>query len=498
MSGSQFSMLYKGSILSREFARSVAGAFFLLVSVTQSFAQVPSFGPQIPVLAQAPAMPPLDVPSARQPAKDPNAIAVDGWLLYPTLRLYSLFSDNLFLTPTSPISVPGFGVTPSLVAVWTNGIHTTTLYGNIDRQTYPTDNDVNTIDGRAGFIQRYEAMRDVIFTVNGNYAHTTWSPGLQNSIQAPTVAPTTALPGNTALPNGTSSIGQPIGPAGTVFGSSVPLLINPSNQYTGTFTIDKFFNRGILSLSGSINRTDYDNQNALPDSNSRTFTEHAAFWIDPLFYTYSDGLVSTIVTDATSGLPVASPSSSITPLPATSTTSYRIIGGLGTRQFGLFRGSLYFGHQGSEGGGITAGGDVYGGALSYYATPSWTLTGTVDKTINISSSPTITTNLALTLPSLAAEQIPLGTSTIVTSAALGSSYTITPQWLVICQVAYSRFDYVDSIRLDNSWVFDFTLRYDIWRNMSLTWEYRYTSLLSNLPLVSATSNYAMMGATYKF
>ena len=68
----------------------------------------------------------------------------------------------------------------------------------------------------------------------------------------------------------------------------------------------------------------------------------------------------------------------------------------------------------------------------------------------------------------------------------------------IANWAYSRIEYVDSPRLDNGWVLDATLRYDIWRNMSLTWEYRYTSLLSNAPLQSVTSNYGIMGATYKF
>ena len=504
MSGSQSSMLYKGSILSRKLLRPLVCALFLMVWVSQSFAQAPSLAPQMPTLVQGPPLPPLDVPPDRLPARDPNAIAVDGWLLYPTVRLYSLYSDNLFLTPQSPISGPGFGVTPSIAAVWSNGIHTTTLYGNIDRQTYPTDNEVNTLDGRAGFTQRYEAMRDLIFTVNGNYAHTTWSPGLQNSIQAPIAAPaTTALPnGNTVLPNGTilSPTGQPIGQSAAAFGSSVPLLVNPSNQYTGTFTIDKIFNRGILSLSGSVNRTDYENQTVQPDFNSIILTEHAAFWLGPLFYLYSDGSVSTIVMDATSGSTAASPSGSITSSPSVSTTSSRLISGLGTRQLGLFRGSGYFGHQGSDGGGATAGGDVYGGALSYYPTPSWTLTGTVDRTINLASTSTSTsaTNLALTLPGLAAEQVPLTTSTVITSAALGSSYAITSQWFVNCQLAYSNIEYVDSSRLDNSWVLDATLRYDLWRNMSITWEYRYTTILSNAPLASATSNYAVMGATYKF
>ena len=54
---------------------------------------------------------------------------------------------------------------------------------------------------------------------------------------------------------------------------------------------------------------------------------------------------------------------------AISTTSYRVIGGLGTRLRELFVGTVYFGHQGSEGDGSTAEGNVYGGTLSYTQPP---------------------------------------------------------------------------------------------------------------------------------
>jgi Putative beta-barrel porin 2 len=481
MSGSQYSMLRKGSIRSRKLAaRLFFSALFLVAWLPLAFAQEP----------------PLDAPGGgRLPARDPNAIAIEGWLLYPTLRVYSLYSDNLFLSPTSPLAVPGFGVTPSLTAEWTNGIHTTTLYGNIDRQVYPTDNDINTFDRRAGFTQKYEAMRDLIFRVNGDYVHQTLASSLQNSIQTAAVAPTTTvLPdGNTQLPNGTilSPSGQVVGQANPAAASNVPLLVNPLDRFTGTFSVDKIFNRGILSLSSSVNRTDYENQSSQNSSsqntNSRIFTERAGVWLGPVFYAYSNGSIGTVVTDATSA----------------STTSYRIIGGLGTRQFGLFRSSVYFGHQGSEGSGAAAGGDVYGGSLSYYPTPSWTLTGTVDKTTNIASQALASTqasatNLALTLPAFTPVQISLGTSTHITSASLQSSYQIAQQWFASLQLGYTRIEYIDSPRLDNAWVVDAILRYDIWHNMSLTWEYRYRSILSNAPLVSATSNYVVMGATYNF
>ena len=430
--GLKFSMDldFKRSIVAKTSARLFCCALFLVLGAPLCLAQEP----------------PLNVSGVtRLPAQDPNAIAVDGWLLYPTLRLYSLYSDNLFLSPVSPLSAGAVGITPSMVAVWSNGIHTTTVYGNIDRQDYPTANEVNTIDGRAGITQKYEAMRDLIFTANFNYLHQTWTTGLQGSIQAPVVAPTTTvLPnGNTVLPNGTiiSPSGQTVGQTTPVAASGAQLFVNPFNQYIGTFSVDKIFNRGILSLSGSVGRTDYENQTtAQSNFNSRTFSERAAFWLGPLFYVYSNGSVSTTVTDATFG--------SVSSSPSVSTTSYRATGGLGTRQSALVYGSVYFGHQGSESAGVTAGGDVYGGALSYQPTSQWTLTGTIDRTINIASQP-FAPNFALTVQGLTVEQIPLGASSSITSSGLRLTYQITPQWLVNSQLGYSRIEFLDTPRVDN-------------------------------------------------
>ena len=492
MSGSQSSMLYKGSILSRKVARFALSALFLMAWIPLAFAQATApTGSQTGVGNGGP--PPDISTTYRLPARDPNAIAVDGWLLYPTIRLYSLYTDNFFGSPQNPLSVGGIGVTPSMVAVWSNGIHTTTLYGNIDRQDYPTESGINTLNGTAGFTQRYEALRDLIFTVNGNYAHQTLATGLQNSIQTPTTGPTTTVlaNGNTVLPNGTilSPSGQPVGQVTPASGSTVPLQVNPSNQFTGTFTIDKIFSRAALSLSGSVNRTEYENQTIQPNFSSRTLTENAAAWLGPLVYAYSNGSVTTTVDDAINGANITSPSTSV--------TSYRVVGGLGTRPSELFLGSVYFGHQGSESGGATAEGNVYGGRLSYYPTPALTVTGTVDRTINIASQP-FASNLALTLPGLSAVQVPLGTSGITTSAGLGVTYSFTQQWFATCQLGYTRTQLVSTPERDNSWILDTTLRYDIWRNMSLIWEYRYSSFISNVPSTSFTSNYGIMGATYRF
>jgi hypothetical protein len=469
-------MLWTSSIRSRGLARRAALCpIFLTLWIGAAVAQEP----------------PLDVPKNRLPATPPNdAIAVDQWLLYPTVRVYSLYSDNLFQAPVNPLSVLGFGMTPSLTAEWSNGIHATTLYGNIDRQVFPTDNEVNTFDRQAGFTQKYEALRDLTFSVRGDYTHKTYSSGLQSSIPTALAgAGTTVLPnGNTLLPNGTilSPSGQPVGQAPPAVAANPLLSVNPYDQFTSTFSVDKIFNRGILSLSGSVVRTEYDMQSA-QDLRTKTLGERAGVWLGPLFYAYSDGLVANAV-------PVA---------PLGPTTSYRVLAGIGTRQFGLLRSSAYFGHQGSQtdatasSSATRAGGDIYGAKLTYYPDPALTLGATVDETINISSQ-ALPTNLALTLPAPTPIQIPLSASTRITSAGFQSNYKITQRWSTNWNVGFTRIEYVASPRLDNTWLLDATLRYDIWRNMAITWEYRYTSILSNAPLVSATSNFGTIGMEYKF
>lgn len=483
-------MLSGGLIPARVFARTAIVVHFF-AWVPQAFAQIAvQTGAQSTIFGGAP---PPDVTINRLPAQDPNAIAVNGWLLYPTLRAYSVYSDNFFQTPLNPLWAGGVGVSPALAAVWSNGIHTTTLYGGIDRQVYPTDNSIDTLDGRAGFTQRYEALRDLIFSVNGDYTHQTLNTGLQNAIQTPLAAPgTTVLPnGNTLLPNGTilSPAGQVVGQAAAAAGSTVPLQVNPSNQFTGTFTIDKIFSRAAFSLSGSASRMEFENQSVQPNFSSRTLTENAAAWLGPLVYVYSNGSVSTVVNDAIMNATGA--------IPSTSITSYRVVGGLGTRPGELFRGSVYFGHQASEGGGASAGGEVYGGSLTYIPTIDWTFVGTVDRTVNVASQP-FAPNLALTLPGQVGVQIPLDASTVTTSYGMRATDQIAQQWFASCLFSYTRIEYIDSSRLDNSWVFDASLRYDIWRNMSITWEYRYSTLLSNVPFTSYASNYGIVSAIYRF
>ncbi len=426
--------------------------------------------------------PPLSIPEGGPPPKAGTAIPFESWLFYPQINAFTVYSDNLFFSPQSRVSAWGFGLSPSLTAEWSNGIHTTTIYGNIERRVYPTDNEVNAIDGEATFTQRYEPLRDLAFTAEGGYTHKTISSNLDEAIPSGLSTPTTIrLPnGDIQLPDGTiiSPSGEVVGHATTPLNVSGLSLINPYDQFIGTASVDKIFNHGVLTLSSSAQRTDYETDKAR-DSTSQTFREDGSTWLGPVFYAYSEGAFTQRT--ASSG---------------SSSTAYRIIGGIGTRQIGLFRASAYFGHQGSQSSG-SAGGDVYGGKITYYALPDLTLSATIDQTTNVSHQTAASTQ-ALTLPGNVPVQVALSDSTHITATSLESDYIISPQWTAIVNLGYTRIAFIDSSKLNNVWLADAKLDYGIFNNMSLTWEYQFASIVSNVPFTSAKRNFFMMGALYKF
>jgi hypothetical protein len=456
----------------------------------QRFACVALVGPLFLLLRDNSAVaqePPLTIPGGAPVVADPNAIAFDGWLLYPSLDTFVQNSDNYFLSPQAKISGWSLGVSPRMTAEWSNGIHTTTLFGNIEHIQYPTETAVNTDNGEATLTQKYAPLRDLAFTFLGDFTHQTIAPSLTSSIQTPiTSTATTILPnGNTVLPNGTvvSPSGQVVGQSGFAPSAGTLSVVNPYDRFTGTVTVDKIFSGGIVSLGASLARTSYEKQESRSqDFSADTFTEHMAAWLGPVFYLYSDGAYSR--------------SANTEPNP--DSAAYRVVGGLGTRQFGLWRASVYVGHQGSDvTGSGTAGGNVYGGTLAYYPTEDWTIRGSIDETSNISSQTAVSTQ-ALSLPIQTPAQVPLSDSTNITSVSLQTDYKIAPKWVASGLFAYSRIQHIDNSELDNSWLADAMIRYEVLRNLTLIWEYQFSSLASNVPQSSASRNFLGMRASYRF
>ncbi len=444
--------------------------------------------------------PPTVIPPGGPPPYDPNAIAWEGWLLYPSLNLSAESSNNFFLSPSTKIRGWEFGVTPSTTAVWSDGINTTTIYGNLQRLEYPTNNEFNSTNGEGTFTQQYAPLRDLNFTFSADYQHQTLQGAFTNSI--PNSIPFT---GFTVLPNGNIVLpgtgiivnpeGQIVGQVGPTVSSTPFQLVNPYDQYTATGRVQKLFSDGIVTLGASLQRTNYVDASVggVPNNNftNKTYTEDTAFWLGSVFYFYSDGTFNSRVTDSVSG-------------PDTESSAYRIVGGIGTRQIGLFRTSAYFGHQGSNGPGLASsesssqGGNVFGGTLGYYPTPAWTLSLNIDETINLAPANAAPSTQAIVIPGITPLQVALSSSTQITSTSLRSSYTINPLWTATGTFAFTHVENIGSPFWDNSYVADAQLSYNMRRNLTLTWEYQYSSIVSNAPFSTAVRNLGTMSATYKF
>ena len=428
------------------------------------------------------------------PLRCKSGIPVGEWLLYPSLRAYSLYSNNLFLASTGPTKVLGFGATPRLSAQWTDGIHTTTISGNIDTQYYPTDTPINVFNSDANITQKYAPLPDLTFTAVGDFTHQTIQSSLTNSIPTSVTtlpATPTLLPnGDIELPNGNivAPNGQIVGNVNQALANSGTTLVNPYNQYTATGTASKIFNGGILTLGTSLANTDYQQTQgtgaaAFTSFKTATFTEGGSFALGPLFYLYSNGSFS--MRDENASVNANS-------------DAYRVIGGIGTRQFGPFRASAYFGYQGSEiQGSGTAGGNVYGGIGSYFPTLAWTIIARFDQTNNFSSQ-TVASTQALTLPTNIPVQIPLSSSTLTSTPSLQTTYQISPQWTVLGDLSYSHIVYVGSPAVTNAWFASVTVSYEIWRNMTLAGQYQFADVLANVPGGSAERSLITLSADYRF
>ena len=263
------------------------GGLIALALVSASFV----FGGTRSALAQEP---PLTIPPGGPAGKDPNAIPFYSWLIYPAVNFLAENSNNFFLSPTAPkITGWEFGVTPNLTAIWSNGIHTTTIYGNFQRIEFPTNNHFNQSNGEATFTQQYAPLRDLNFTLAGDYTHQTLQSALTNAIPSGIqFTGITVLPnGNIVLPNGNiidPTTGQIVGHVNNAIGVTPFSAVSPFDQYTATARAQKIFYEGIVTLGASLARTNYVDAGTA-DFTTKTFTEDAAFWLGPVFYFYSDG-----------------------------------------------------------------------------------------------------------------------------------------------------------------------------------------------------------------
>ena len=315
--------------------------------------------------------PPLLPPQVAPLPTGDQSLALGQWLISGAVGVSTFYNSNIYQSTTPPIlHGPGFEIKPSLLADFNTGIYETSIYGNIDSSIYPTlDSSNDTFNRQAGILQKYSPLPDLLFTAQGNYAHSTNATVLLNSTTpAATSIPSPIVsPANPALP----------GAAGVV--ANAQTVVDPNDTYTAAASVYKEFNRAYAVFGGSISDTTYE---TTPSSNYNLAAYYVGggIWFSPLFYAFAE----------------RRPEFLRSPAVGFSSTSYFVKSGIGSDRIGFFQGSIYAGEHATvvaDNAG-EAGGDIYGGAISYFPIEPWNMTFSVDRLRNVSNI-TVATSQAL-------------------------------------------------------------------------------------------------------
>ena len=383
-----------------------------------------------------------------QPSRDYRGLDFADWLFYPTFSAGAIYNDNLFLTARNHVSAIGTRLHPALIAERDAGIHKTTIYGDADARLYPDLAAANAVDARAGFSHIWEAQRDLVIKLQGQYDH------------------------KTLLTNG-GLVLTPTGASGTLVG------LQSYNQYQTAASVQKSFDWLFVGLAGGVVKTTYDQLDTTGgklsqnyrDSLVTTVSARGGYWISPAFYAYTEAVGNfRDYADA-----------------SYNSQGYRVVGGLGSDRISLFRGEIYGGYQQQIYDKALKGSlasPVFGGKIYWYPTRDWTVRASLDETFTDSSTPTPTN--------------PLGNPARRTSARLSLSYQLARDWSASWFGGFDHSVYLGSPRLDDSYMTGANLTYGIYRNLGVTLNYTFIRVNSNAALSSYSCNVISMGATYKY
>src|SRR5262249_34665837 len=145
-----------------------------------------------------------------------------------------------------------------------------------------------------------------------------------------------------------------------------------------------------------------------------------------------------------------------------------------------------------------AGGDIYGGVVSYYPSRTLNMSFSVDRQINISH---ITSGSPQALGGLSYVAVGVSptASTQTTSFTYNAHYTLSPQTLGYVVLNDTLIDSIDGPPLSqSSWFADFGLQHQLQHNLMLKLDYQYTRFISPTPQTSFIRNLVSLGASYSF
>jgi hypothetical protein len=398
-----------------------------------------------------------------RPARDYQGLPFEGWMLYPSFFVGAIYDDNLYQSTSDRVSGAGVKLRPSFVAVHDSGIHQTTLYANGDFNIYPDASDANTTQAQVGFSHKWEAQRDLVFRIGGEYDRHTdiYNNGL---------------------------VTTPLGTGGVI---ASPERYNTFGGYvSGLKSFDRFF----VGLSASSYAATYDTlytttgplDQTYRDNLVTTVTGRLGYSVTPLIYAYMESAGNFHNFSGDSTYDIVAPN---VPTPGTiyNSDGYRVVGGLGTDRISLFKGEIYAGYQqqlydyalfGSP------SSPVYGGKISWFPTRAITVSASLDETYQ-DSGLTTATNMT-------------GSAAHVTAAMSTIQYAMAREWTASVYGGYADVLYITGGQHDHRWSAGSTLNYEIARNIFATFNYSLVLVESNAIGASFTRNQLSLGGTYKY
>jgi len=386
-------------------------------------------------------------PLKRKPTREYHGLPVGSWMLYPSLLVGATYDDNVFQSSLRRVSSGGLHLRPSIYAERDVGIHKTKAYFDGDFRLYPDYPAANIVNLATGISHTWEARRDLVFNSGFEFRRHT---DMYNT-----------------------------GMVRTPFGFGFQASPQRYTQYTGNVAGFKSFNRFFVGLGGVVTGTTYDTLytsfgplgQGYRDNIASGVIGRVGYAVSPLIYAFAEGAGN-----------FRSFSSWYY-----NSQGYRVVGGVGTDRIGLMRGEIFGGYQRQF---YTLGlfnspsMPVVGGRLFWYPTRDLTLTAAVDQSFQ--------DNGLITIGNAT------GSAARVISARGTADYRVSRD---ITFRAFGGFDdlrYVAGTRHDNRWLAGASLNYEIFRNLSATFEYNFATVASNAFGASFTRNTFTLGGTYKY
>ncbi|MDX7953519.1 outer membrane beta-barrel protein [Lichenihabitans sp. Uapishka_5] len=372
-----------------------------------------------------------------------SGAAWGGFLAWPSIGVGAVVDSNPFQRRRPGRAEPGLRLTPRLLVERQGGVHATVLYGAADTQLYPAQPDADQLEGRVGVLHDWAPRRDLILRLQGEVAQ------VRDRID------------NSAAVFGRDR-GRPLGTRDATLAASV----------------QKTFGLAFATLGGAVSKA--------------SFTDGATRGSASTL-----GLSAQTRTDvkARFGLPLgpalfvfAEPAANWRTLDAAPERSHgtRLVAGLGSERIGLLGGEVYAGLQRQDYSTRPRpiAEPVFGSRLSWWPSPAWTVSFTVDR--------------ALDQAAVGTPGAPLGTPLDVTREAVTLRAAPSASWSAELDLQHAALRYLGTARQDDLLSLDATLVVPWRHDLDLLADLRLVRLRSSLPAASYGRAVATLGARYRY